>query len=50
MRVRVEKLEILGWTKSEDISVHIQQGQTATQQLKNKDETPTIIVHAGQIN
>ena len=26
------------------------QGNTATQQLKNKDETPTDMVHVGQIN
>ena len=36
--------------KAEDIPVHIHQGQTATQQLKEKDETPTVMVHVVYIN
>ena len=26
------------------------QGQTATKQMKDRDETPTLMVHAGYIN
>ena len=33
--------------KSEAITVHIQQEHTETQQLKNKNETPTLMVHVG---
>ena len=31
--------------KAEDIPVHTHKGKTATQHLKNKDVTPTVIVH-----
>ena len=31
--------------KAEDILVHTHKGKTATQHLKNKDVTPTVIVH-----
>ena len=36
--------------KAEAIPVHMNQGHTETQQLKDKNETPTLMVHAGQIN
>ena len=36
--------------KSEDIPVHMYQGHTETQQLKDKDETPTGMVQSGNIN
>ena len=36
--------------KGKDIPVHMHQGETTTKQLKDKGETPTVIVHSGQIN
>ena len=33
-------------TKAEAIPVHMHQGQTATQQLEEKDETTAMMVHA----
>ena len=37
--------------KSEAIPVHMHQGHTETQHLKDKDETPpTVMVHVEQIN
>ena len=36
--------------KAEDIPVHMHQGKTSTQKLKDKDETPTVMVNAVQIN
>ena len=37
-------------TKAEAIPVHMHQGQTSTKQIKDKYETPTVMVYAGQIN
>ena len=37
-------------TKSEAIRVYIHQGHTETQQTKDKNETPTVMLHMGQIN
>ena len=37
-------------TKAEAIPVHMQQGHTEKQQLKDNNETPTLMVHARQIN
>ena len=36
--------------KAEDIPVHMYQGQKATEQLKDKNVTTTVMVHAGYIN
>ena len=36
--------------KSEAIPVHMNQKNTEKQQLKDKNETPTEMVHAGHIN
>ena len=36
--------------KAEDMPVHMNQGHTATKQLKDKDKTPTVMVHVGYIN
>ena len=36
--------------KLEDIPLNIHQSQKATQRLKDKDETPTVMLHAGNIN
>ena len=33
--------------KAEAIPVHMKQGRTATNKIKNKDETPTVMVHEG---
>ena len=35
---------------AEAIPVHMHQGQTSTKQIKDKYETPTVMVYAGQIN
>ena len=35
-------------TKEESIPVHMHQGHTGKQQLKYNNETPTLMVHAGQ--
>ena len=36
--------------KAEAITMHMYQGQTATKQLKENDEIPTVMVNAGKIN
>ena len=36
--------------KSEAIQLHLQQVHIETQHLKDKNETPTLMVHAGNIN
>ena len=36
--------------KVEAIPVHMHQGHTETQHLKDNNETPTLMVHLGQIN
>ena len=36
--------------KVEAIPIHMYQGHTETQQLKNNNETPTVMVYKGQIN
>ena len=36
--------------KAEYVSVHMHQGHTETKQLKYNNETPTAMVHAGNIN
>ena len=41
-----KKVEI----KVEAIPVHMHQGQKATNHLKDKGDTPTVMVHAGNIN
>ena len=46
LMLALKELEI----NAESIPVHINQVNTATQQLKDKDETPTVMVHEGQIN
>ena len=37
-------------TKAEEIPVYMNQGQTETQKLKDRDKIPTVMVHAVQIN
>ena len=36
--------------KAEDIPVRTHQGKTATKQLKDNGDIPTVMVHAGHIN
>ena len=36
--------------KAEDMPLNMNQGHTATKQLKDKDKTPTFMVHVGYIN
>ena len=36
--------------KAKDISLHMHQGHRTTQNIENKNETTTLIVHAGNIN
>ena len=36
--------------KAEDIPVYIHQGHTEKKQPKDKNKTPTVMVHAGHIN
>ena len=35
---------------TETITVHIHQGRTETQQLKDTNDTPTVMLHSGKIN
>ena len=36
--------------KAEAIPVHMHQGRTETLHIKDNNETPTVMVHTGQIN
>ena len=38
------------YIKAEAIPVHMQQGQTSTQQLKDNNEIPIVMVHTRQID